>query len=102
MGTENLPPAPLDIPARLESFSLKIKMDATLTINGSDQWLKPGTEGGMTWKGYEWDGQWVDPIPTPEQLKTAFELIQTGILAPVLEELIEVSTRKIVEARRGA
>lgn len=93
-------PLPQEMPARIDSFQLTIRMDATITVNG-DQWFKPGAEGSMTWKGYEWSGQWVDPIPTEEELKVAFGLIQTGILTPVLEEVITASQRRIAEARRG-
>lgn len=95
------PPLPKEMPARLSEFQLTIRMDATITVNG-DQWFKPGAEGSMTWKGYEWSDQWVDPIPTEEELKLAYAMIQSGILAPVLEEVITASQRRIVEARRGA
>jgi hypothetical protein len=75
-------------------------MDATIEVNGQN-WVKPGAEGGTTWKGYEYDGQWVDPIPSPDQIKAAFEMIQLTILAPVLEELITVSQQKITTARQN-
>lgn len=94
----NVPQIPRDLPARLDSFELTIRMDATLTVNG-DQWFKPGAEGSMKWKGYEWSGQWVDPIPTEEELKVAYQLIQSGILAPVLQEVITAAQARLNEAR---
>lgn len=88
------------IPARLEKFSLTVRMDATLTVNDDQHWIKPGTEGGMTWKGYMYDGKWMDPIPTPDQVKSAFELIQRHILAPVLDEMVVLATRRIAEVQK--
>jgi len=85
----------------MEKFHLAVRMDATLTVNGDQQWLKPGAEGGLTWKGYEWNGQWVDPLPTPDQIRAAFQIIQMTVLAPVLEELIVVSQREIAKHRQN-
>jgi hypothetical protein len=87
--------------ARLETFELRLRMDATLTINGQEQWLKPGTETGMRWKGYQWNDQWVDPLPTEDQISAAFQIMQQKILAPVLDEMIMISQRVITEARRS-
>lgn len=79
-------------------------MDATITVDGvtNDKWIKPGAESTMVWKGYEWNHEWVDPIPTSEELKAAFQLMQAGTLAPVLEEVITHSLRRITEQRRGS
>ena len=86
---------------RIESFSLTVRMDATLTVNG-DNWVKPGAEGTITWKGHEWREEWQDPVPTADELAAAFKLIQREILSPVLEEVIEASTRRVAEVRRGS
>ena len=90
-------------PTRIDSFRLTVRMDATLTVNGTtDQWLKPGTEASIGWRGWERpNGVWVDPIPTQEEIKLAFQMIQTGILAPVLEEMVQIAQREIVKQRQG-
>lgn len=87
-------------PTRIDSFQLTLRMDATLTVNG-DQWLKPGAEGSITWRGHEWGGEWQDPIPSEEELKIASKMIQAGIVGPILEEMIALSQRRVVEMRQG-
>ena len=84
----------VDPPVRLEKFYIAVRMDVTLGVDGNN-WAKPGAEGGMTWRGYEFDGKWVDPIPTPNQLLASFQLIQQNILTKILEELVVVTQQTI-------
>lgn len=87
-------------PTRIDTFELRIRLDATLTVNG-DQWIKPGTEGAITWRGQEWNGQWIDPLPSEDELIAAYKRIEAGMVAPILEEIIALSQRRLTEKRQG-
>lgn len=79
----------------VESVELRLRLDATLTVNKgtstATEWLKPGVEGSMRWNG----------IPTQEQIQMGYQFINQGMLAPTLEDVIVHLRAVMVEARRN-
>jgi hypothetical protein len=83
-----------ELPAQIESVELKLKMDATLTVTGTGsqptEWLKPGAEASIRWRGQ----------PNQEELVAAYLYLHTQALAPMLEDVIKELRNRMVEARR--
>lgn len=84
-----------ELPARIEKVRLTLRMDATITVTGADgnstDWLKPGAEASVTWRGQ----------PTREEMIQGYVYLQNDTLAPMLEDIISSLRDKMVEARRG-
>lgn len=87
-----------ELPAEIESVELRVKMDATITVapvTGSysetpTEWLKPGTEASIRWKG----------MPTEDDVVMGYGRCQQMISA-TLEDLIVTIHQRLVEARRN-
>lgn len=84
-----------ELPAQIESVRLTLSMNATITVTGSDgtgtDWLKPGAEASMTWRGQ----------PTREEMVQAYLYLQNDTLAPMLGDVITSLRDKMVDARRS-
>lgn len=84
-----------ELPTEIESVELKLRMDATLTVTGvggqPSEWLKPGAEASIRWKGQ----------PNREELVTAYLYMHQQMLAPMLEDVITELRQRMVEARRN-
>jgi len=63
----------------------------TTTANGYQDWIKPAASFSTKWSG----------IPTEDQVQVATTFIQQQVLSPILEEIIAVAQKRLVEARRG-
>jgi hypothetical protein len=83
-----------ELPTEIESVELKLKMDATITVNGvgaqPTEWLKPGAEASIRWRGQ----------PNQEELVAGYLYLHTQALAPMLEDVIKELRERMVEARR--
>lgn len=83
-----------ELPAEIEGVELKLRMDATLTVHGTGvsptEWLKPGAEASIRWRGQ----------PSHEQVVAGYLYLQQKMLAPMLEDVITELRQRMVEARR--
>lgn len=80
--------------AEVEKFTLRLKMEATITVNDATgearDWIKPGTEVGCTWNGE----------PTEAQIMEQYESL-SNVAAATLGAVIVQSQNQIDNARRG-
>lgn len=93
-----LPPVPTPIgDGQIEFVELRIKMDATLTVQTASaqptEWIKPGVEAAIRWRGPE--------APAEMQLRAGAQFLQGTMIAPHLEELIVMVSDGLQRARRG-
>jgi hypothetical protein len=79
----------------IEKVTLTLRMDATITIHDASgeatDWLKPGSEGSVTWKG---------GIPSDTETKLGYQWLRQRI-ANQLQEVIVESKNQIDRERRG-
>lgn len=84
-----------ELPAQIESVELKLRMDATLTVNGvgsqPTEWLKPGAEASIRWRGQ----------PNQQELVAGYLYLHTQALAPMLEDVITELRDRMVQARKN-
>ena len=73
----------------IEFFEIRMKLDTTLTVNG-DNWMKPGIEGAIRFKR----------LPSEEQLRDATTYIQFAVIDPAIQQMIELLSQQLAEARR--
>jgi len=73
----------------IESFELTMKLDCTLTVNGTD-WFKPGVSGAIKWKR----------LPSEEELKLGSTYIQEAVIGPAIADAINHMSARLEEARR--
>ena len=80
----------------VERFELRLRLDATITVyDGAGQatdWLKPGAEAAVHWRG---------GIPSEAEVQLGYQHLQHTVLGPVLEEMVVLLRRRIDEVRRG-
>lgn len=76
--------------APIEGFELRMKLDTTLTVNGTN-WFKPGIEGAIRWKR----------LPSEEQLKDATTYIQFAVIDPAIQEMIGLLSQQLADAQRN-
>ena len=92
--TANVPASQPEV--TVEKFELRLRLDATVTVfDGAGQatdWLKPGAETAVTWRG---------GIPSQVEIQLGFKHMQHTVLAPVLEEVIVQLRARLDETRRG-
>lgn len=79
----------------VEKVELRLKMDATVTVydaaGQATDWLKPGSEGGVTWRG---------GIPSEAEVKLGYEYLHARN-AQALEEVLVAIRQRLDETRRG-
>jgi len=73
----------------IESFELTMKLDCTLTVNGTD-WMKPGVQGAIKWRR----------LPSEEELKLGTTYIQQAVIGPAIADAISHMSARLDEARR--
>lgn len=66
------------------SFELKMKLDCTISINGTD-WFKPGVEGAIRWKH----------LPDENDIQAAATYIQFHVIDPTISDAISHITERI-------
>lgn len=74
----------LTLPAEIESMSLTVEVGCTVAVNGTD-WVKPSAAATMKWKG----------IPNEEQFIIAKTFMQANIIAPTINEALELAVRRV-------
>lgn len=78
----------------IEKFELRLRMDATITVyDGTGQatdWLKPGSEAGMTWKG----------MPTQEEVALRYEDL-AAVASATLESVIISARARLDKELKG-
>lgn len=84
-----------ELPTEIESVELRLRMDATLTVTGvgtqPTEWLKPGAEASIRWKGQ----------PSQQELVQAYLYMHVQMLSPMLEDVIKELQDRMVQARRN-
>lgn len=73
----------------IESFTLTMKLDCTLSVNGTD-WMKPGVQGAIKWKR----------LPSEEELTLGTTYIQQAVIGPAIADAIAHMSARLEEARR--
>jgi hypothetical protein len=78
----------------IEKFTLKLKMDATVTIHDATgqatDWIKPGSEVSCTWRG----------VPTEAELLLQYEAL-AKVASATLEAVLVSAKVEIDKTRRG-
>lgn len=79
----------------VEKVELRLKMDATVTVYDATgtptDWLKPGSEGAVTWRG---------GIPSEAEVKLGYEYLHARN-AQALEEVLVAIRKRLDDQRRG-
>jgi hypothetical protein len=94
MTTE--PKLPASLPqVEVEKVELRLRLDATVTVyDGTGQatdWLKPGSEGAVTWRG---------GIPSEAEVELGYQYLHARN-AQILEEVLVAMRKRLDETRRG-
>ena len=81
-------------PVKVVKMSMTIRMDATVTVydaaGQATDWLKPGSEAGVTWNG----------VPTQAELMLRFNDL-TQVTSATLESVVVEVRKRLDKARRG-
>lgn len=76
----------------VEKFKLTVKMEATITVFNAmgepENWLKPGSEASMTWRG----------VPTQDELVLGYDNLST-VAKATLEDVVVSSRKRLDESR---
>jgi len=84
-------------PAAIEWMELELRLDATITVGSYQpgpeptEWIKPGCAGKIHFRG----------MPDENQLRAAYQYLQSYTIAPALEEVISQVQGQLVERRRA-
>lgn len=89
------PDPPPNVDPEVFEFSVEIRMDATVDINGAN-WIKPGASTKTRWKIRN------GIMPSRKELETAMGYMQAGVLEPVLTELIDMVGQGVVKAQMNS
>ena len=75
--------------AKIEKVSVSWHLSATIhvKVDGSDNWIKPGAEAGITF----------NDLPTEEQLDTASKHLIKNIIEPQIEDIVNLAYRELDE-----
>ena len=73
----------------IEGFELKMKLDTTLTVNGTN-WMKPGVESAIRWRR----------LPTEQELQDAAAYIQYAVIDPTIQQMIGLLSQQLADAQR--
>lgn len=91
-NTEQAPEPPENFEPEAFEFSVEIRMDATVDINGQN-WIKPGATTKKTWRIRH------GLLPSRVELELATAYMQEGVLKPVLAEMIDLIYQRVAEAQ---
>jgi hypothetical protein len=75
-------------PVKITSFELTLHLSATVSVNG-EAWVKPGVSSALTWNG----------LPTEEEIHNALQLLETKILSPTMDEVINLVVENTKRAK---
>lgn len=78
----------------IDKVTLTLRLDATITVydsagNATD-WIKPGSEAGVTWKG---------GIPSEPEVKLAYDYLNSRN-SEALTAVIQETRKRLDESRR--
>jgi hypothetical protein len=73
----------------ITSFELTLHLGATVSINNGEAWVKPGVSSALRWSG----------LPTEEEIHNALQLLETKVLAPIMDEVMDLAIENTKRAK---